>query len=158
MASGQYDPDTLYLLGDRALLRAFSNIHTTTDLFTRIDGFLVLAPGWKQCRECLQVSVEKTPQQRVPELASGQEMRFSYGDAGQVFLAGGWSDPEPFGIWSSGTDAELVMRVADSARSLRLETVAFLPPGHARQDVVIKLNGIESPPISLEKPDITDCP
>jgi hypothetical protein len=97
--------------------------------------------------------VEKTPQQRVPELASGQEMRFSYGDAGQVFLAGGWSDPEPFGIWSSGTDAELVMRVADSARSLRLETVAFLPPGHARQDVVIKLNGIESPPISLDKPD-----
>ncbi|WP_423205084.1 DUF6311 domain-containing protein [Pseudomonas kribbensis] len=153
MASGQYDPDTLYLLGDRALLRAFSNIHTTTDLFTRIDGFLVLAPGWKQCRDCLQVSVEKTPQQRVPELASGQEMRFSYGDAGQVFLAGGWSDPEPFGIWSSGTDAELVMRVQDSARSLRLETMAFLPPGLARQDVVIKLNGIEAPSISLDKPD-----
>lgn len=153
LVSGRYDPDTLYLLGDRAFLRAFSTVDTTTDLFTSIDGFKVLAPGWKQCRECLQVPVEKTPRQMVPELASGQETRFSYGDSGKLFLAGGWSDPEPWGIWSSSTDAEMVMRVADSARTLRLETTAFLPPGHVRQGVVVKLNGVEALTTTLDKPD-----
>jgi hypothetical protein len=153
LASGQYDADSLYLLGDRALLQAVSTVNTEADLFTRIDGFTVLAPGWKNCRECVQVPVDQTPQQLVPEFVSGETAQFSYGAVGKDYLARGWSDAETWGVWSSGAEAEMAMRVNDSARTLHLETTAFLAPGHLRQRVVIKLNGIEALATTLDKPE-----
>ncbi len=153
LASGQYDADSLYLLSDRALLQAVSSVNTETDLFTSIDGFRVLAPGWKKCGECVQVAVNKTPQQLVPEFVSGEKALFSYGAAGKDYLARGWSDAETWGVWSSGAEAEMVMRVPESARTLLLETTAFLAPGHLSQSVVIKLNGIEALSTTLDKPD-----
>ncbi|MDD0967459.1 MULTISPECIES: DUF6311 domain-containing protein [Pseudomonas] len=152
-ASGQYDADSLYLLSDRALLQAVQTADTRTDLLTEIDGFTLLAPGWKQCRECLQLPAEKAPQQLITELAAGQTTPFGFGAAGNVFLAQGWSVPEPWGVWSSGPNAELVMRIPDSARRLRLETTAFLAPSHVRQGVVVRLNGLEALTASLDKAD-----
>ena len=153
LSSGKYEADSLYLLSDQALLRAVTSIDSRTDLLTRIDGFTVLAPGWKQCGKCLQKSVEQAPQQLIPEIPSGQKTPFSFGAAGYEFLARGWSVPEPWGVWSSGPDAELVFRIPESARSLRLETTAFLTPSHARQGVVVKLNGLETLNTSLDKLD-----
>ncbi|MCX2542002.1 DUF6311 domain-containing protein [Pseudomonas sp. COW5] len=153
LASGQYDADSLYLVSDRALLQAVQTVNTQNDLLTEIDGFTVLAPGWKQCRECLQLPAGKAPQQLITELPAGQKTPFGFGAAGNVFLAQGWSVPEPWGVWSSGQDAELVMRIPESARTLHLETTAFLAPSHVRQGVVVRLNGLEALTTSLDKAD-----
>ncbi|MFJ2462958.1 DUF6311 domain-containing protein [Pseudomonas sp. NPDC087615] len=151
--SGQYEADSLYLLSDRALLQAVSTVNTRNDLFARIDGFYVLAPGWKQCGSCLQVSVEQTPAQLVPEFSPGQTLQFSYGAAGSVFLARGWADAESWGVWSSGVDAEIVMRVPDTARTLRLDATALVSATHTRQGVLATINGLQALTTTLEKND-----
>lgn len=45
--SGQFDPDTLYILDEESLSQAVLNVNSDTDLLTQIDGYNVLAPGWK---------------------------------------------------------------------------------------------------------------
>ena len=44
---GKYEPHTLYVLNDDALeSKARASLRSGVDLLERIDGFLVLAPGW----------------------------------------------------------------------------------------------------------------
>ncbi|MHC8390800.1 DUF6311 domain-containing protein [Pseudomonas sp. MDT2-39-1] len=153
MASGKYDADTLYLLDERALLQAVMNVDTQKDLFTRIDGFTVLAPGWKQCGACLQMNTPVNPLALIPALETGQKTLFSYGSKGRAFLARGWSDSELWGTWSEGPDAEVMFRVPVPVHSLRLEATAFLPPGHAGQSVVISINGVAALKTQLQQAD-----
>ncbi|WP_282410564.1 DUF6311 domain-containing protein [Pseudomonas sp. PS02303] len=153
MASGKYDADTLYLLDERALLQAVMNVDTSKDLFTRIDGFTVLAPGWKQCSECLQAAPQINPVELVPSVEPGQKTPFSYGSKGRALLAKGWSDSELWGTWSEGASAEVMFRAPAPVHSLHLETTAFLPPGQARQGVVININGLPALNAQLEQAD-----
>ncbi|WP_162556186.1 DUF6311 domain-containing protein [Pseudomonas sp. 31-12] len=160
MASGKYDADSLYLLDERALIQSVRNINTQTDLFARIDGFTVLAPGWKQCSTCLQATSQINPLDLVPSLEPGQKTLFTYGNKGGALLAKGWSETEPWGVWSKGPDAEVMFRTPAPVHSLRLETTAFLPPGHARQRVVISINGLPATNTELEQADgnVIDVP
>lgn len=152
-ATGQYEADSLYLLDDRALLQAVPTVNTQTDLFAKIDGFTVLAPGWKQCTDCPQLIAQVPPTDLLPSIEPGQKNLFSLGGEGKGLLARGWSDSELWGTWSEGTSAEVVFRVPTSARTLRLETMAFLPPGHARQSAVISVNGLAALTTLLDKTD-----
>jgi hypothetical protein len=160
MASGNYDADSLYLLDERALLQAVTNVDTQSDLFTRIDGFTVLAPGWKRCSTCLQATPQVNPLELIPSLGSGQKTVFAYGSQGRAMLARGWSDSELWGTWSEGPEAEVMFRVPAPVHSLRLEATAFLPPGHAGQSVVISINGMPALNTRLEQADgnIIDVP
>ncbi|WPX60323.1 MULTISPECIES: DUF6311 domain-containing protein [unclassified Pseudomonas] len=107
-ATGKYDADSLYLLDDRALLRAVPTVNTQTDLFARIDGFTVLAPCWKQCADCPQLIAQVPPTDLLPAIESGQKNLFTVGGKGKILLASGWSDPELWGTWSQASRAEVV--------------------------------------------------
>jgi len=160
LASGKYDPDSLYLMDQRAMLRAVGNVDTSSDLFARIDGFTVLAPGWKQCGSCPQLANEQTPINAVPSLEPGQTVSFNLGDSGAAYMAKGWADPEQWGTWSEGSEAQMVFRASASVRSIRLGVSAFLASGHAQQKVTILINGIEASTYTLEKADgnVLDIP
>ncbi|MFP3541168.1 hypothetical protein SB770_32080, partial [Pseudomonas sp. SIMBA_044] len=83
----------------------------------------------------------------------GQKTLFNYGGKGGALLANGWSEPELWGTWSKSPDAEVMFRVPAPVHSLRLEATAFLPPGHARQRVVININGVPAVNTRLEQAD-----
>ncbi len=54
---GQYDDDSVYIIFDPvAASFAVSSIRATDDLISCIDGFVVIAPGWKHCSDCPQLS------------------------------------------------------------------------------------------------------
>ena len=153
MASGNYDADSLYLLDERALIQSVRNIDTQKDLFARIDGFTVLAPGWKQCGTCLQAASQINPLELVPAIEPGQKTLFNDASPGGALLAKGWSETEPWGTWSKSPDAEVMFRVLAPVHSLRLEATAFLPPGHERQRVVISINDMPAITAQLEQAD-----
>ncbi|MGW8465253.1 DUF6311 domain-containing protein [Pseudomonas sp. CLCA07] len=153
MASGKYDADSLYLFDERAWMQAVRSVNSQTDLFVRIDGFTVLAPGWKQCSTCLQVTSQINPLEWVPSLEPGQKTLFNVGGKGAVLLAKGWSDTELWGTWSRDPEAEVLFRVRAPVHSLRLEATAFLPPGHARQRVAISINDLTAMNVGLEQAD-----
>lgn len=57
-------------------------------------------------------------------------------------LADGWGRVEEWGIWSEGTEAEIVLRIPPEARALSIEAAAFVQPQHARQRVDVSINGV----------------
>jgi len=46
IASGKYEPDTLYVIEDSTVEEVKAHLNQSTDLLQNIDGFNVLAPKW----------------------------------------------------------------------------------------------------------------
>lgn len=137
LESGQYDTDSLYILDDEVVQAAAKSINSDTDLLTRVDGVVVLAPGWKRCAQCLSVHDEGRQMSLIPLLQPGQALTFNH-KARQ--LADGWSTPENWGTWSQGQRAQIVLRVSPQARSIVIDALAFIQPQHPGQRVIVSLN------------------
>ncbi|KAE9649396.1 DUF6311 domain-containing protein [Pseudomonas sp. PB106] len=138
LGSGQYYADSLYVIDDSVLAEAARNVNSETDLLTRVDGLVVLAPGWKRCAQCLPMHDEGRQMSPLVLMRPGQTLTFNYT---QRQLVSGWSIPENWGTWSQGRRAQIDLRVTPQARSIVLEVMAFVPPQHPAQRVVVSLNG-----------------
>lgn len=137
LASGQYSADSLYILDPRAALQAAKTVNRQTDLLTRIDGLVVLAPGWKTCAQCPPFADETLDMQ----VKLGERQVFSRINA---MLAEGWGRVEEWGTWSEGPEAEVVLRIPPEARAISIEAAAFVQPSHTRQRVEVLINGVEA--------------
>ncbi|WP_434571810.1 hypothetical protein J3P88_22820 [Pseudomonas sp. Z3-6] len=135
LASGQYAADSLYILDPGAALQAAKTVNRQTDLLTRIDGLVVLAPGWKTCAQCPPFADETLDMQ----VKLGERQVFSRTNA---MLANGWGRVEDWGTWSEGPEAEVVLRIPPEARALSIEAAAFVQPSHTRQRVEVSINGV----------------
>ncbi|SEJ87094.1 DUF6311 domain-containing protein [Pseudomonas sp. NFACC07-1] len=136
LASGEYAADSLYILDPGAALQAAKTVNRQTDLLTRIDGLVVLAPGWKSCAQCPSFADETLDVQ----VKIGERQVFSRINP---MLASGWGRVEDWGTWSDGTEAEIVLRIAPEARVLSIDAAAFVqPPLHTRQRVDVSINGV----------------
>ena len=56
--NGQYQVDNLYILSEEFLPFVQQTLRRETDMLARIDGVIVLAPGWKACTTCGGISGE----------------------------------------------------------------------------------------------------
>jgi hypothetical protein len=65
---GKYEPDVLYVIDKREERAARRGPRAEADLLDRIDGFLVLAPGWK-CRKQCRVPDQPRPEDCLPTCA-----------------------------------------------------------------------------------------
>ena len=135
LASGVYAADSLYILDARAALQVAKTVNRQTDLLTRIDGLVVLAPGWKSCTQCPPFADETLDMQ----VKLGERQVFSRINA---MLASGWGRVEDWGTWSEGGEAEIVLRIPPEARAISIEAAAFVQPTHARQRVDVSINGV----------------
>lgn len=126
LATGNYAPDTLYLIDDTSVNAALATVRGETDILARIDGFAVVAPGWRTCSDC--VSLEPLRREDLFSPAPlNQEITFN-DPASATFMATGWYQPEAWGVWSSGKRAVLVFRDPLPARvRLHLTGHAFGP-------------------------------
>jgi hypothetical protein len=144
IATGQYDPHSLYIVDDEKVLPILMHLDASKDLFAKINGVNVLAPGWKTCRTCPQVPAEMEIHSVIPPVILGQTIHFSRAGQGKYFLVGigawpivgwGWSYPEAFGTWSEGKFAKIVMPLPEGAKTLTLEMRALISPSHPQQTV-----------------------
>lgn len=143
IASGSYEPDSLYILDDAVLLRAAININTEYDLLARVDGFNVIAPGGKRCESLLRLAEEVEINELLPPIKVGERILFNNTGSGQTYLVHGWSHPEPWGVWSEGEKATILLPLpgADIA-SILFEAHPLLSPSHLKQNVEVRINGI----------------
>lgn len=58
LKSGIYEDDSLYVLDNDAFREAALSVNPTTDVLARVDGFNILAPGWKKCANCPRLKDE----------------------------------------------------------------------------------------------------
>jgi hypothetical protein len=148
--SGPLNLSTLYILGEWKNApdkESYNSIryNPQTDLLASINGFNVLAPGWKNCKNCLQIDKSMELKQLAPSLKIGEIIQFTKaGNGRSKFMLNGWGYTEDWGTWAIEPTAKVVLPMPDgSPRKLIISANAFLTPGHPEQKVDIYINGIK---------------
>jgi len=150
LQTGKYEVDSLYLLDSFATRQAATNGIADTDVLARIDDFIVLAPGWKNCNHCTQPRDEVKAIDLFPPLKLGERMPLSLSGSGLAYLTRGWSSPEDWGIWSDGPQATIELPLPEKhATSISIEAKWLLGPTHPKQDVEVLIDGDLAAKITL---------
>ena len=119
LAAGQWDPQTLYILGNEEVKNVLAKGDPERDLLATINGHIVFAPGWLNCATCPQVPkmLHITPNMVQTQL--NQAIGFDALGNGKYFLQGpNWAYPESWGIWAVGQRAELLLPLPKKEVSL----------------------------------------
>ena len=143
--SGNYEQNTLYIFKN---WRDSLNLPTVSfnyekDLFARIDGFNVLAPGWKTCATCKHVEASTEINSLIPITKIGIIYKFS--DAGQenIALLNGWAYPESWGTWSIGDNAKIAFPLPKSpTKIIELNLRALITMQHPNTQIKIYIDGV----------------
>jgi hypothetical protein len=141
---GPLDANTLYVFQDWKSTPFQIQYDPQKDLLARIDGVNLLAPGWKACNTCPQVSRDFELSQLAPALEIGQVVEFTKaGNGRENFMLGGWGFTEDWGTWAIDQSAKVVfpMPKGDPTK-LIINANAFLSPQHVEQIVDIAVNGL----------------
>jgi len=157
--SGTYRSSALYIVSEELLLPISMHVDLKKDLLTRVDDFIVLAPGWKACKACMEVWSEELilPTISIPKLH--QEIDFNKGSPGAVYLVGvnqyqirgsGWAFPESWGVWSEGDRAKLVLPLPHGgAKAIQLRMKGLTGHNRLYQRVKMIVNGVKLGDFSL---------
>jgi len=153
LRTGQYDPKTLYILENDQIIPALLHLNPQKDLLAKIDGFYVLAPDWQTCSVCIKVPAVQ--QVNLAQLMSkvGEVIAFGRIEQPKYLLnvSHGWAFPEPWGIWSDGLSAQLILGIPEGAQSLTLTARAFVSPRHPTQEITLMVNGQQREDLILTK-------
>jgi hypothetical protein len=150
MLSGQFDPHSLYFIDESVI--SFDSLDSNQplihydphkDLLARIDGFAILAPGWKNCASCSKVEQEITAQDLLPPtIQTNIRLLFNQNATNRRYLIKGWSIPDQEGVWSDGKSATLLLPLKNTRVSqILFETHPFITPTHPAQKVEVMING-----------------
>jgi hypothetical protein len=150
LLSGEYEADSLYFLDESILPQAALNFDSQRDLFAKIDGFYVIAPGWK-CRTCQAEKGEMNIAHFLPaSLALGERLVFKKNRPGLEYLGSGWSLQEDWGTWSDGTQATIILPVNSAlAKTIIVEARPLLYAAHHQQVIQASINGIATNAVTL---------
>ena len=156
--SGKYNSETLYIFENSQILPVLMHLNKQRDLFIQVDGFNVLAPGWKQCGICESHSLQGVSEiaSEVPIIDGKQAILFSTqsNPHNLFFLAGGWGNPESWGSWSTGPVSKLLFPPPLSRfKTLTLELRALVSEKYPKQVVEIIVNQIPQAVQVLSKGD-----
>ena len=146
IAKGEYDPNALYVFEDRFLIPILAT-RGPNDIVAKVDGFLILAPGWKTCKSCVPIASEDWIHNDQLPNPSDNAIGFSNQkkDKDLVFyLENGWSWQEDWGTWSDGKSAILNLAwPKKTPSSITLNFKTFLDPNkHPSQTIDIWINGV----------------
>lgn len=153
LINGQFDPDSLYVVDSKLIPKVALNINKKRDLIAFVDGYYVIAPGWKQCTECSKVVGElDSTKHNLPLVEVNKRILFNQDNTGPSYLGLGWSQTEPWGTWSDGESANINLPLKNlDIDSLTFESNILLNAVHTKQIINVKINGIMIKPIILNK-------
>ena len=115
------------------------------DALAQIDGYNVLAPGWKICVSCPPIPLEFEQQRLAPITKIGESIEFSQKAFGRrEFLLEGWAPyGEAWGTWSDGVSASLLLPVpAGNPKMVNLTVRAFVNEKHPVQQIDAYINNV----------------
>jgi hypothetical protein len=109
------------------------------DLLARIDGFNVLAPGWKVCSTCPPFKGDL----EVQENLFREKISFNSQSIGRAdYMLGGWGSGEDWGTWALGSKANLIFSfISFKPKKLAIDVRAYINPQHTEQEVEVWGNG-----------------
>jgi hypothetical protein len=156
--------NSLYVLQPDLVIPAYFHSNPEADLLVDFDGFAILAPNWKNCKDCpvIQENLRDELNQLTKLVVKNQSIGFSKGQLGTRFLigmGGSWAWPEDWGVWSNGDQAKMILPVPQSDKAgtspkqIKLNVRAFVSPLHPKQDVEVYIDQMAPQSISLSDPN-----
>ncbi len=156
LRSGTFDHDTLYILDEVSFRKAFLVGNSKVDLFAKVDGFNIVAPGWKRCADCSFFGDEIKVHDLFKPVALGERVQFNADGNGVIYLGQGWSSPEPWGTWSDSFSSVVFLPTKpQEVESLVIELNALVSPSHPSQRIGILVNGVEASSMTIREPHAT---
>ena len=134
---GPLNPGTLYILGSwKEMPHLPIRFDPRFDLLANIDGFTVLAPGWRNCKSCESYKVDSL-RSFVPEIQKGESISFARGTGNaDIFLLDSWAHPEGWGVWTTGEIARILLPIPNGRPSkINLLFDAFVGGKHPHLDI-----------------------
>jgi hypothetical protein len=154
-----WNPKTLYVLQPDVVLPAYFHSNPDTDLLVSYDGYAVLAPNWKICKDCpvIEENLRDELNKLTKQIQINKPLGFGKGQLGTRFLigmGGSWAWPEEWGVWSNGDQAKMILPIPqysalNSPKQLKLTVRAFISPLHPKQDVEVFIDQMPPQSISL---------
>ena len=140
--SGNLDPHTIYVLDEWKSNPDSLQIkfNPQIDLLARMDGYNILAPGWKLCKNCPQVDSQYEIAKLEPLITKQKPIFFGKGSEGGALFLGehGWAGIETWGVWTDSKEAKLLLPLPHSSPlKLKLNLNAFIASGHPTQEVEV---------------------
>lgn len=141
--TGTFEPDTLYLLDSAHAVSVNKRLDPDEDLLALVDGFYVLAPGWRQRAASKTLDVPLNPLELDQAPALAHELSFGAKGNGVAHLGQGWSDPESWGVWSDEMRPALRLSLDDAKVPVQIEVEvsALLADAQPTRDVECWVNG-----------------
>ena len=135
---------SLYILQDWKSSPDQITFDPNKDLLARINDINVLAPGWRDCKNCPQVAKHFELTRLAPDLKLNQIINFTQsGDGRKNFMLSGWGFTEEWGTWATDSLAKIVLPMPEeNPTKLIIKANAFLSLGHPEQVVDIMVNSI----------------
>lgn len=142
--TGNYDPNTLYVVENRFVISALANASQNTAI-AKIDTFNIIAPEWNNCSKCpgINSSLILVRDRYASDL--GQTISLSSSSPNRsYYLRNGWSWSEDWGTWSDSKSATLNFSwPKEESKSITLDFDTFVVKGkHPIQEIDVKVNGI----------------
>jgi hypothetical protein len=134
--------DNLYIINPEEInTAACTNLGSTTDLFTKIDGYFVYAPGYFKNHAELS-----TFDQIKPKLSKDSSLSVPFA------LCGSWSKPENWGTWSDGSLAKIYIPITQpNVKVISITLQAFVNGKHPVQKIQLTSDGKNFKSISLSQ-------
>ena len=142
--NNELSPDSLYVFENDTLWKLASSQISPSDITGVLDGFRILAPNLRDCRNCNTASVANVSVGSRRDFdVTMKRISFTSNGTGQKYSLYGWSYPEPWGMWSDGDTAFLILNVSNLPKNnfeLLIEGHAFLAREHPSQEIDILVN------------------
>jgi hypothetical protein len=154
LEAGHLDAKNLYIIPSWKQFSTVIKFDPEVDLLAKIDGYVVLAPGWNACSTCPPVSEDLRLNRLAPITKINQPIYFSQkADGRREFLLSGWFlYGEAWGTWSDSGVAKLILPVpAGNPRFLELEGRALVNGNHPMQAMELWIDGVLQEKVSLTR-------
>ena len=142
---GQYRSSSLYIVEDGGVIPVLMSLDQSKHLFARIDGYNVLAPGWKVCSKCLPDARFDEYSGLIDALKGMKVFQFSDQEKDRItltLLSKGWGNPEPWGVWSGSKRAQMIIPISPNKNeTLTLELRALIAKNLPSQELNISIDG-----------------
>ena len=142
--NNELSSDSLYVFKDDVFWKIASSQVKPSDIAGVIDGFRIIAPNLKDCRNYNKEAIASISVESSHNLDyTIERIFFTSNGNGQKYQLNGWASPEPWGTWSEGDTALLRLELSNTPKSdveLLIEGHAYLADKHMSQEIDILVN------------------